>query len=284
MALQTKDIQNTGMIQDSSNSYKFIKNLKRGHCASNKLVRKNNDQCAVLKIAYSDPVNENALKTEALILGDLKHPNIIESYGLKIFDGTYFLELEHIDGEDLEDKLARLGKLDEQFIKDAILKLIAALDYLHCQNIVHLDIKASNVMVDYNGRVKLIDLGNGQIIGTVNGLTRLVNVYKSTLGENAPEVLNHRPYDGKKADIWSVGALMFQLITGKTAFSTSDFRNNLLTDEFIIERIDSSCEISELAKDLTKQLLKVNPVDRLGLECMKDHPWFDSPDSTNNLV
>jgi serine/threonine-protein kinase len=168
---------------------------------------------------------------EAQAVASLQHPNIVQVYDFGEADGAYYMVMEIIKGPDLGAYLSQHGKLplaEAQLLVDGI---ASALDYAHAQGLVHRDVKPSNIMLkpvtvtgsgasSVQQQPVLTDFGIVKIRGAGTRLTNTGMV--GTFDYIAPEqIRDSKDVDGR-ADIYSLGVLTYQLLTGRTPFSASN--------------------------------------------------------------
>ena len=154
--------------------------------------------------------------------GILQHPNIVIVYDLGDEDGVPFIVMEFVEGEPL-DKLINSGKQLHLVDKLSIIEQVCtALGYAHQRGVVHRDIKPANVIVQPDGRAKLVDFGIARVQSSKNegGLTRTGNVI-GTVHYIAPERLKGQPFDGR-SDIFSTGVMLYLLLAGQLPFTGED--------------------------------------------------------------
>src|SRR5215467_11649527 len=166
---------------------------------------------------------------EAEVLASLNHPNIAAIYDLQEADGARFLVLELVEGETLAERIQRGPiPIDEAL---AIAKNICeALEAAHEQGIVHRDLKPANVKITHDGKVKVLDFGLAKAmeqaprIALSNSPTLIsmaatnAGVILGTAAYMSPEQAKGKPVD-KRADIWAFGVVLYEMLTGKMAFS-----------------------------------------------------------------
>ena len=167
-----------------------------------------------LKEGFDDAAARERFAREARAAGRLHHPNIVTVFDVGEHDNRPFIAMEYVSGETLAELLRRRA-VSRVWEKLGILEeLCAGLHYAHCATIVHRDIKPANVMRDASGVVKILDFGIARGGGT--GITRAGDVV-GTLNYMSPEQLAGEQVD-HRADIYSVGALAYELITNQMAF------------------------------------------------------------------
>ena len=163
-------------------------------------------------------------KKEAQRIANLNHPNLVKVHELFEENGTVYYVMDYIDGESLRAKLNRESRLSENLVLKYVQQILPALEVAHKQNIWHLDIKPENIMVDKFGHVYLIDFGASKHVipnGTLTTslalaytpcycppeLTDLINESQDGFAEALREI-------GPWTDIYSIGATMYNLLTG----------------------------------------------------------------------
>ena len=195
---------------------------------------------------------------EAAKTGALRHPNIVTVYDLGEQDGFPYIVMEYLAGDPL-DRLIQSGKSQTLAYKLKILEQVCyALGYAHRNDVIHRDVKPANVIVQPDGSVKLLDFGIARQEKTESRLTRTGSVI-GTLQYMAPERLRNNAFDGR-SDIFSVGVMMFQLLTGQLPF-TGDYA--------IVHKI-----LTEKHPPLSQYLEKYPPA----LDGIVDHALAKSPD------
>ena len=217
----------------------------------------------------------NCLIAEVKILSELDHPNIVKYYGT--FEDAYYLHIvmEYLKGDNLNKiiTLRDYNELDEQEMAQIIHQLLKALLFIHNKNIVHRDIKPENIVFgkkrDYS-TLKLIDFGLA---------TTTRNTKRNSCGSPyymAPEIING--HFCKKTDIWSVGVIIYLMLTGKHPFEITkdgkeDIFDIILSKDYDVTELDKS-ECSEEAKDIILKTLVKDPDKRLSTEECLNHPWI----------
>jgi serine/threonine-protein kinase len=166
---------------------------------------------------------------EARTVAALKHPNIVQMFDFGESDGTYYMVLEFLSGKDVGDLVRDVGPLPIERALGIVRDVASALDYAHQQGLVHRDIKPSNVMLDpltasgtdsRTERAVLTDFGIARILGGGTRLTASGMI--GTLDYISPEqIRDSKDVDGR-ADIYSLGIMAFQMLTGRLPFDASN--------------------------------------------------------------
>ena len=165
----------------------------------------------------SDPEDVQQFQSEAQSAARLKHPGIIQVHDAGIYSGLYYFVMEYIGGYTVGDWVRRKGTLTE---KDALLVADCVADALgyawETAGIIHCDIKPDNVMVDSDGAVKVADLG---LARTISGMTGIESQHiMGTPAYVSPEQASGNPKLDCRADIYSLGAMLYHLVTGTMLF------------------------------------------------------------------
>ncbi|MEJ7586391.1 MAG: serine/threonine-protein kinase [Ferruginibacter sp.] len=157
-------------------------------------------------------------KKEARILAQLLHPNIAVIYNFIEQAGNHFMVMEYVEGTSLDDLLKKYGVLPAEFVVPVFIQALEGLHHAHKKNIFHRDIKPANLMITGDGTLKLMDFGIAKVAGEQK-MTQ-VNKIVGTIEFMAPELI-----EGKDAsslsDIYSMGATLYELISGKIPFEGS---------------------------------------------------------------
>jgi serine/threonine-protein kinase len=163
--------------------------------------------------------NDSALarfEREAAILKQLKHPNIVRLIATGRYRKTPFIAMEYVDGEPLDRMLTRRGRLTWETVVDYAKQLCEALQHAHEKGIIHRDLKPSNLMLTKEGILKLTDFG----IAKDTDVTALTGM-NSTIGTSAymsPEQCKGDKFITNKSDLYSLGVVLYELLTGKKPF------------------------------------------------------------------
>ena len=208
--------------------YKILECIGKGAFGSVYSVQKGDNKYAMKEILLNSfnaiPRNEKGdvgdlLCREVEILKDLDHPNIIKYYNSFHQQDYLYIVIELIEGMTLAEYIAstteKHQKLSEDKVWDILIQLSEALRYLHAEkHVVHRDIAPTNAMINHKGTVKLTDFGLAKDWEQQSGMLRS---FAGTVVYSCPEIVQNMPYTNK-ADIWSLGCVIYELMSLKPAF------------------------------------------------------------------
>ena len=221
------------------------------------------------------------IKKEIEIMYKLNHPNIIKLLSHFEDNEDFCLIMEYASRGQLYSFIKKQKKLNQISSKQYIKEIISAVKYLHSMNppIIHRDIKPENILIDQNGNCKLGDFGFAKYENEEN---KNDDNYCGTLEYLAPETLNNLNNQniGKSVDIWSLGILLFEMLTGRLPFKIEKDKLDLYKNSYNSElwKINWTDDFPKLAKDLISRILVPDPDKRLNLDQILSHQWFiDTP-------
>lgn len=206
--------------QKINNRYEIIKSIGEGGMANVYLA---NDKILDRKVAVkvlrgdlsSDEKFIRRFQREALSVSNLSHPNIVEVYDVGEEDGNYYIVMEYIEGKTLKQLLQKRGALTLNEVIDIMTQLTDGLAHAHEAYIIHRDIKPQNIMIEDNGLVKITDFGIAMALNSTQ-LTQ-TNSVMGSVHYLPPEQANGKG-STVKSDIYSLGILMYELLTGSVPF------------------------------------------------------------------
>ncbi|XP_049851707.1 serine/threonine-protein kinase MARK2-like [Schistocerca gregaria] len=210
------------------------------------------------------------VKREVEIMKLLNHPNVIRLYEVIETDTCFFLIMEYATGGEVMDFLVTHGRLKEKDARRLFRQVVSAVDYCHRLHVIHRDLKAENLLLDKDLRVKLIDFGLSNFF--VPGELR--NTFCGSLTYTAPELIKRQMYEGRKVDVWSLGILLYVLVCGALPFNGDNFRE-LLT-KIVVGKYQVPSYVSAECRDLLGIMLVVDPEERATLDEVRVDPWLRS--------
>ena len=204
--------------------YRIIERIGRGGMGS---VYKAHDpaldRLVALKVVSAETDHTEELRArffrEGQACAKLSHPNIVTIHDLGEADGNLFIVMELLEGDELRQLIARrtIATLEDKL--PLMIQICEGLEYAHGKGIIHRDVKPGNIFVLRNGQVKILDFGIAQLAAAETGLTR-AGLIVGTLQYMAPE--RARGQGGHASDIFSVGAVFYELLANRAPFSGED--------------------------------------------------------------
>ncbi|KAK0186494.1 hypothetical protein F5146DRAFT_1113543 [Armillaria mellea] len=190
----------------------------------------------------------------------LHHPHVAQMYEVIATESSIWIVTELCSGGELFDYLVEKGRLSEDETRVMFGQLCLAVAYLHEKGIVHRDLKLENVLLDERCKVKLGDFG----------FTR--ERFVGRPGYASPEMLQGKKYQGPEVDVWSLGIILYCLLTGTLPFDDDDeavMRQKIVKGDF-----EDPEWLSLESRDLIKNILVMDPAKRLTIPQILTHSWF----------
>ncbi|CAH2295946.1 testis-specific serine threonine- kinase 6 [Pelobates cultripes] len=226
------------------------------------------------KHAPSDFVNR-FLPRELAILKTISHPHVVHVFELiELENGVQCIVME-LCHTDLLQQIQQEGPFSMSEAQRIFSQIASALQYLHENNIVHRDLKCENVLLTHDQSVKLSDFGFGK--HSVNPM-ELCNTYCGSAAYAPPEVLLGIPYNPRKYDIWSLGVVLYIMVTGKMPFDDSNISKLPEIQQKGVE-YPNFITINEKCWSLIKNLLNFSPSDRPDISTVARFTWQGTPKS-----
>ncbi|PHH87943.1 hypothetical protein CDD83_8211 [Cordyceps sp. RAO-2017] len=208
-----------------------------------------------------------AIEREVAILKLIEHPNIMKLYDIWENRSEIYLILEYIDQGDLFTFINSKGRLSEEVAIYFFRQMISAITYCHSFNVCHRDLKPENILITADLQIKIADFGMAALHQTANH--QLATACGSP-HYAAPELLKNRQYRGDRADIWSLGVILYAMLSATLPFDDPDLRVMMAkTKKGHYEM--PKCLTPE-AEDLVRRMLQVNPDRRISLKEIWRHP------------
>ncbi|KAK5101480.1 hypothetical protein LTR24_000536 [Lithohypha guttulata] len=222
----------------------------------------------VLKAASRDDPN---LAREIHHHRQFIHPHIARLYEVIVTEKTVWLVLEFCQGDELYNYLVTHGQhgLPVEKVQRIFAQLAGAVSYIHSKSCVHRDLKLENVLLDKTGDVKLVDFG---FTREYEGKASYLQTFCGTICYSAPEMLKGEKYAGEKVDVWSLGIVLFALLTGALPFDEDD---DLATKQKILKEDPTYPNtFPEQAKTLLSKMLSKRPLHRPTLAEVLNDPFL----------
>ncbi|PKI85216.1 mitogen-activated protein kinase kinase kinase [Malassezia vespertilionis] len=222
-----------------------------------------------------------ALKSEIATLKDLDHPNVVTCLGFEETRDTLSIFLEYVPGGSIGSCLRKHGKFDEDSTSSFLNQTLQGLAYLHKQGILHRDLKADNLLVDYHGTCKISDFGtvrrSEDIYSNVENMSLQGSIFWM-----APEVMSLSPKGySAKVDIWSLGCVVLEMLAGRRPWSDEEAVQAMfkIGAERRAPPIPSDCKLSKPAAHFLRNCFEIDPYKRPTAARLLEHVFaWPSPE------
>ncbi|WKY09389.1 hypothetical protein Q1695_002057 [Nippostrongylus brasiliensis] len=253
--------------------YKLLKTIGKGNFAKVKLAKHTiTGQEVAIKIIDKTALNPSSLQKlfrEVKIMKQLDHPNIVKLYQVMENEQTLYLVLEYASGGEVFDYLVAHGRMKEKEARVKFRQIVSAVQYLHSKNIIHRDLKAENLLLDADMNIKIADFGFSNQFTLGNKL----DTFCGSPPYAAPELFQGKKYDGPEVDVWSLGVILYTLVSGSLPFdgqNLKELRERVLRGKYRIPfYMSTDCE------NLLKKFLVLNPARRGTLETIMKDRWMN---------
>uniref|UniRef100_A0A3Q1G3J7 non-specific serine/threonine protein kinase n=1 Tax=Acanthochromis polyacanthus TaxID=80966 RepID=A0A3Q1G3J7_9TELE len=246
-------------------NYRLLKTIGKGNFAKVKLARhvltgKEVDLCVICI---------SQLFREVRIMKMLNHPNIVKLFEVIETEKTLYLVMEYASGGEVFDYLVAHGRMKEKEARAKFRQIVSAVQYCHQKCIVHRDLKAENLLLDADMNIKIADFGFSNEFTLGNKL----DTFCGSPPYAAPELFQGKKYDGPEVDVWSLGVILYTLVSGSLPFdgqNLKELRERVLRGKYRIPfYMSTDCE------NLLKKFLILNPSKRGSLEQIMRDRWMN---------
>ncbi|XP_047111819.1 testis-specific serine/threonine-protein kinase 3-like [Schistocerca piceifrons] len=217
------------------------------------------------------------LPRELEVLRAVTHPHIVQIFDVVGFGSQIFIFMELCEkGDLLEHIRARRGPLSEQKARLYFSQIVSAVDYLHSQDISHRDVKCENILLASNECVKLTDFGFARCCTDENNRRVLSRTFCGSAAYAAPEILQGKPYNPKLYDAWSLGVVLFVMLTASMPFDDTNSKAMLYAQLCRVINFPKHCEhsVSMNARELVRRLLEPDVTRRATVKHIKQNAWL----------
>lgn len=270
------------LTKNNINGYKFMKKIGQGGFATVvKAVRiKTQEEFAIKIFPKSNLTSKDQVERfqhEIDTMHILNHENIVKLHDFFWDDLNFYLVLDYCEGGDLTDFLLERERIPECIAACFFAQILSAVAYCHSFGVVHRDLKPANICIAKFPQIKVTDFG---LCGFFSRNT-LMSTFCGSPKYISPECLSKVQYDGRLSDIWSLGVLLFVLVTGTSPWrteNTTQMLQNIMKGKYILPEY-----LSPTCKDIISGMIQVQPADRLSIQKLMNHPWLMNNRNIQNL-
>uniref|UniRef100_A0A3Q3KFB7 non-specific serine/threonine protein kinase n=1 Tax=Mastacembelus armatus TaxID=205130 RepID=A0A3Q3KFB7_9TELE len=245
-------------------NYRLLKTIGKGNFAKVKLARH------ILTGREVRRTQTETLFREVRIMKILNHPNIVKLFEVIETERTLYLVMEYASGGEVFDYLVAHGRMKEKEARAKFRQIVSAVQYCHQKHIVHRDLKAENLLLDADMNIKIADFGFSNEFTLGNKL----DTFCGSPPYAAPELFQGKKYDGPEVDVWSLGVILYTLVSGSLPFdgqNLKELRERVLRGKYRIPfYMSTDCE------NLLKRFLVLNPAKRGTLEQIMKDRWINA--------
>lgn len=255
-------------------NYRLLKTIGKGNFAKVKLARHIlTGREVAIKIIDKTQLNPTSLQKlfrEVRIMKCLNHSNIVKLFEVIETEKTLYLVMEYASGGEVFDYLVAHGRMKEKEARAKFRQIVSAVQYCHQKQIVHRDLKAENLLLDADMNIKIADFGFSNEFTIGNKL----DTFCGSPPYAAPELFQGKKYDGPEVDVWSLGVILYTLVSGSLPFdgqNLKELRERVLRGKYRIPfYMSTDCE------NLLKRFLVLNPSKRGTLEQIMKDRWINA--------
>uniref|UniRef100_A0AAQ4PR43 MAP/microtubule affinity-regulating kinase 3 n=1 Tax=Gasterosteus aculeatus aculeatus TaxID=481459 RepID=A0AAQ4PR43_GASAC len=254
-------------------NYRLLKTIGKGNFAKVKLAKHTlTGREVAIKIIDKTQLNPTSLQKlfrEVSVMKILNHPNIVKLFEVIETEKTLYLVMEYASGGEVFDYLVAHGRMKEKEARAKFRQIVSAVEYCHQKRIVHRDLKAENLLLDTDMNIKIADFGfsNEFTLGSK------LDTFCGSPPYAAPELFQGKKYDGPEVDVWSLGVILYTLVSGSLPFdgqNLKELRERVLRGKYRIPfYMSTDCE------NLLKKLLVLNPGKRGSLQQIMKDRWMN---------
>ncbi|CAL5229165.1 g12440 [Coccomyxa viridis] len=211
---------------------------------------------------------EEKVRREIKILRLFMHPHIIRLYEVIETDNDIYVVMEFVKAGELFDYIVEKGRLVEDEARHFFQQIVSGVEYCHRNMVVHRDLKPENLLLDSKMNIKIADFG-------LSNVMRDGHFLKTSCGSPnyaAPEVISGKLYCGPEVDVWSCGVILYALLCGSLPFDDENIPNLFRKIKGGIYNLPT--HLSHGARDLIPRMLVVDPLKRITIPEIRQHPWF----------
>jgi serine/threonine protein kinase len=245
-------------------------------------VNSETDERVAIKVLDKEKIQKQnmgaQIKREISIMKMVRNPHVVVLKEVLASRTKIFIVLELVTGGELFDKIVSEGRFDEKTARFYFRQLVAGVEYCHSQGVCHRDLKPENLLLDENEDLKISDFGLSALYDQSNldetdqSRAALLHTTCGTPNYVAPEVLADKGYDGRAADVWSIGVILYVLLAGFLPFDEPTM--SALFRKIQKAEFSYPSWFSEEVRTILNRILVANPEERATLADLLEDPWM----------
>ena len=225
---------------------------------------------AIKVVPKSNLVHEGdseRLQRELDTMAFLNHPNIVQMHDFFTDTQNFYLVLDFCKGGDLSEFLVSQPALREQQVATVFRQIVSAIGFLHDHGVAHRDLKPQNILITTFPNVKVADFG---LCGYIEDTK--MKTFCGSPCYTAPECISRVQYEGAPADVWSLGVILYEMVTGHHPWTVTNIPK--MVKQITSARYVVPSTVTPACDELIKGMLKLKPSERLTCERILAHPWM----------
>ena len=215
-----------------------------------------------------DRGDQERFQREVNAMAFIKHENLVKLYDFFSDDQNFYMIMDYCAGGELFDYIVDHSKLSEPEAAYVFRQIVEAIALCHSYGVAHRDLKPENVLITKFPHIKISDFG---LCGFIDGHT-LMKTFCGSPCYCSPECLSRVEYDGTKADVWSMGVILYSMVTGEHPWNIAN--TNLMVKQILNCQYDLPDWLSDDCQELIHGMLRLNASKRYTLKQISEHPWL----------
>ncbi|XP_063132949.1 serine/threonine-protein kinase MARK2-like isoform X1 [Rattus norvegicus] len=259
--------------------YRILKTLGTGNFAQVKLaVHLHTKMQVALKTLEKDKKNATLISTELEIMKLVDHPNITKLFHVMETSEHVCMVMEYAPGGDLAGRIIEVSYIQEEEARHIFTQIVCAVNYCHKNGIAHRDIKPENILMDARRNIKLCDFGLAIKVNTEQKST----VFCGTLPYCAPELFSIQSYDPRALDIWSMGVVLYIMVTKHYPFKATTY--DKMREEMRDPHYYIPPKLPAHIANLIMQLFTIDPLQRPKIGDVAKHQWLQGSEELSKIT
>ncbi|XP_040091486.1 serine/threonine-protein kinase MARK2-like [Oryx dammah] len=253
--------------------YEILETIGEGHFAKVKLAwHALTKRVVAIKVIQKTNQSLSRVKEQFREVDSLRtvnHPNIVKLLEVIETEETLFIVMEYVSGGDLQTYLEAKGRMTEGEARGLFCQLVSALQHCHQRGVVHRDLKLGNLLLDANNNIRISDFG----LSNQWHPGKKLETFCGTPAFMAPELFLGMPYTGPEVDVWSLGVVLYAMVTGSLPFGGQHFwelRQSVLRGQYHVPKY-----LSTDLTDVIDRMLTLKPTNRGTLDDVGQHAWVN---------